>query len=101
MSIKKNGQRLLFQNIPKWQVEKLRNEKVKTEKPGKNIIQATHEWTTVVDSNEKDVETKKFFKKATDGFVTVYNGGPGRPKMIKTSEAVDIIEKSQIEVKLK
>ena len=80
-----------------------KNEKVKQEKqekPEKNMIEATHEWTTVVGSNEKEVETKKFFKKATDGFVTVYNGGRGRPKTIKTSEAVDIIEKSQIEAKV-
>ena len=62
------------------------------------MIEATHEWTTVVGSNEKEVETKKFFKKATDVFVTVYNGGRGRPKT--TSEAVDIIEKSQIEIKV-
>ena len=66
-----------------------KNEKVEQEKPEKNMIEATHEWTTVVGSNEKEVKTKKFFKKATDGFVTVYNGGRGRPKTIKTSEAVD------------
>ena len=88
----------MLQNIPKRQVEK--NKKVEQEKPEKNMIEATHEWTTVVGSNEKEVETKKFFKKATDGFVTVYNGGRGRPKTIKTSEAVDIIEKSQIEAKV-
>ena len=57
----------------------------------KNMIEATHEWTTVFGYNEKEVETKKFFKKATDGFVTVYNGGRGHPK--PTSDAVDIIEK--------
>ena len=66
-----------------------KTEKVKQEKPEKNIIEATHKWTTVVGSNEKEVETKKFFKKAIDRFVTVYNGDHGRPKTIKTSEAVD------------
>ena len=40
-----------------------KNEKVETEKPGKNIIEATHKWTTVVGSNEKDVETKSFLRK--------------------------------------
>ena len=77
-----------------------KKEKVKQEKPEKNIIEATHEWTTVVGSNEKEVETKKFLKKATNGFVTVYIGDHGCPKTIKTSEAVDIIEKSQIEAKV-
>ena len=36
---------------------------------------------------KKKLKQKSFFKKATDGFVTVYNGGRGRPK--PTSEAVD------------
>ena len=49
---------------------------------------------------KKKLKQKSFFKKATNGFVTVYNGGRGRPKTIKTSEAIDIIEKSQIEAKV-
>ena len=40
---------------------------------------------------KKKLKQKSFFKKATDGFVTVYNGGRGHPK--PTSDAVDIIEK--------
>ena len=35
-----------------------KNEKVEQEKPEKNMIEATHEWTTVVGSNEKEIEIK-------------------------------------------
>ena len=38
-----------------------KNEEIEPEKTEKNIKEATHEWTTVVGSNEKEVETKKFF----------------------------------------
>ena len=83
---KEECQKLCLVSIPKWQVDK---EEVESEKTEKNIKEATHEWTSVVGSNKKKLKQKHFFKKATDGFVTVYNGGRGHLKTIKTSEAVD------------
>mgnify|MGYP001351204418 CR=1 FL=1 len=35
-----------------------KNEEVEAEKTEKNIKEATHEWTTVVGSNEKEIEIK-------------------------------------------
>ena len=60
ISIKKNGQKLCLESIPKWQVEK---EEVESEKTEKNIKEATHEWTSVVGSNKKKLKQKRFLRK--------------------------------------